>query len=296
MDSTSLDASSLDDTRNALEQVAAAPDRVTRWRRNIPMAVAATPIVVMMFAGAVTVPTITRFFASEDAQIVSFLQSLSEVPDADSRLNDPVVRDATERYVAGRYRDRLQSDELWSFLGLQGDLAALRNTGDAILARHPSVSQEELAEATEILAPELDETRQNAEWHGGVLAMGEVIITCLVALALVFVVLASVISSIAVPGGLATRGLGFAVVTRDGFEIGRGRSVLRVLVAWLPALVWFVYLLNSPKMQGWVPNPPQPLVGMAITLGLMIIGNVWTLWSRTRGPHDWIVGTWVVPR
>jgi uncharacterized RDD family membrane protein YckC len=105
-----------------------------------------------------------------------------------------------------------------------------------------------------------------------------------------------VLSLLVVPGGLMTRLLGLAVVTRDGTEINRWRSLVRVLVAWLPAILWLVYLAASPKMQGWVPNPPSPLLGTVITLAAMSIGAAWAVARPARGLHDWISGTWVVQR
>jgi uncharacterized RDD family membrane protein YckC len=67
-------------------------------------------------------------------------------------------------------------------------------------------------------------------------------------------------------------------------------------VAGLPGIVWFVYLAFSPKVQGWVPNPSRPLTAALVTVGVLAIGLVWTVVRRTRGPHDLLTGTWVVPR
>ena len=79
-----------------------------------------------------------------------------------------------------------------------------------------------------------------------------------VALSLLLMLLLSIVSSLIVPGGLFTRMLGHAVVTRDGAEIGRMLSLARVLVAWAPAIAWLLYLATSPKVQGFVPTPPNP--------------------------------------
>ena len=93
-----------------------------------------------------------------------------------------------------------------------------------------------------------------------------------------------------------TRLLGLAVVTRDGQEINRLRSVARALVAWLPAIVWLAYLITSPKIQGWVPAPASPLLGTALTLGALAVGATWAIARPTRGLHDRLAGTWIVPR
>ncbi len=104
------------------------------------------------------------------------------------------------------------------------------------------------------------------------------------------------LSSALVPGGVVTRLLGLAVVTREGKEIRRWRSLARVLLAWLPAIMWLGYLVMSPKIQGWVPAPASPLVGVVLTLVALAIGATWAIARPTRGPHDWLAGTWIVPR
>jgi hypothetical protein len=106
----------------------------------------------------------------------------------------------------------------------------------------------------------------------------------------------SIVSSLIVPGGLFTRMFGHAVVTRRGSEIGRARSLTRVLIAWAPAIAWLLYLASSPRVQGFVPTPTSPMLGALITLAALGIGAVFTSARPERGPHDWLLGTFVVPR
>jgi DNA-directed RNA polymerase specialized sigma24 family protein len=49
-------------------------------------------------------------------------------------------------------------------------------------------------------------------------------------------------------------------------------------------------------IQGFVPNPPNPTRGTLLVLGTMALGAIWTVVRTTRGPHDFVAGTWVVPR
>jgi uncharacterized RDD family membrane protein YckC len=60
--------------------------------------------------------------------------------------------------------------------------------------------------------------------------------------------------------------------------------------------VWLTYLALSPKVQGFVPTPPNPIVSTLITVSVLALGLLWTVVRRTRGPHDLLAGTWVVPR
>ena len=86
------------------------------------------------------------------------------------------------------------------------------------------------------------------------------------------------------------------MIKSDGREIGRARSLARVLVAWAPAITWLLYVAASPKVQGFVPMPPNPLLGAALTVAAMTIGAIVTIVRPSKGPHDWLLGTSVVPR
>jgi len=105
----------------------------------------------------------------------------------------------------------------------------------------------------------------------------------------------SIVSSIAVPGGVATRLIGIAVVTRDGNEIGRLRSLARTLIAWGPILPWLV-LVPNPIVMGFGPASPLPVLFISLAFGAMTAGVVWTIAAADRGLHDRIAGTFVVPR
>ena len=86
------------------------------------------------------------------------------------------------------------------------------------------------------------------------------------------------------------------MVTQSGREITRLRSLGRALFAMLPAIAWFVYLALAPKVQGFVPTPGAPLLSTTLTVGVLGLGALWTISRRTRGPHDVLLGTWVIPR
>jgi hypothetical protein len=245
----------------------------------------------------VALPALFQFMA-RNTEMLRLLESLHQKnPRAGSRMTDPVIRDAAERYLAGRYRTELGADAFWNSPPLRG-LQDRRRTAAEILARHPSVSAEELARVSSLIAPELEGARRELTRgrSSGFTEVGGPIILALTALTLLLVLGGSMLSSLIVPGGVMARLLGLAVVTRDGNEINRWRSLMRVLIAWLPATAWLVHLAASPKMQGWVPNPPSPLLGTAITLAAMSIGAAWAIARPAHGLHDWISRTWVVQR
>jgi hypothetical protein len=123
-----------------------------------------------------------------------------------------------------------------------------------------------------------------------------VIISTVTAGVLALVLVCLIVSSLVVPGGIASRQLGLATVTRTGKEITRAHSLARVLVAGIPAIAWLTYLAFSPKVWGFVPAPPNPIDATLVTVGALGVGLAWTVVRRTRGPHDVLTGTWVVPR
>jgi uncharacterized RDD family membrane protein YckC len=286
----------LQHAHESLVRVAAIPDHSVRWRRAIPIAIGSVPTLVMLVVTLVALPALFGFMA-RNVEMLRLLESVHN-PNARNRMTDPVIRDAAERYLAGRYRALLDDDSFWNSPPLRG-LQDRRRTAREILARHPSVSAEELARVSALIAPELQGGRRDraeVESGGGFGAVGGPIILALTAMTLLLVLGCSALSSLIVPGGVMARALGLAVVTSDGSEINRLRSLTRVLVAWLPAIVWLGYLASSPKIQGWVPNPPSPLLGTGIALALMSTGAMWAIARPARGLHDWISGTWVVQR
>jgi hypothetical protein len=242
-------------------------------------------------------PTMNRFFGRETTEMLGLLESLSApTPPPGSRLVDPGVRQAMEIYVAGKHSARLRDRGFWNSPVMQQGIAKrLQPTAESVAARHPSVSPEELARATTTIAPELERLR-GRQRRQRFSDLTPVVVTATTAGLLLLILLLSVVSSLIVPGGLFTRMLGHAVVTRSGHEINRMLSLGRVLVAWAPAIAWLIYLATSPKVQGFVPMPPNPTLGTFVTLAALGIGAIVTIVRPERGPHDWLLGTWVVPR
>jgi hypothetical protein len=262
------------------------------------MVFTAVPLLGMIaFVTLVIVPTMNRFFGPQTTEMLGLLESLyAPTPPPGSRLVDPAVRQAVETYVAGRHSERLRDPGFWNSPVIrQGIGQRLQPTADIAAARYRSVSPEELTRATTTIAPELARLRERRQRESFGDLTG-IIVTVLIAGMLLLFLLFSVVSSLIVPGGLSTRMLGHAVVRSNGREIGRMLSLGRVLVAWAPAIVWLLYLASSPKVQGFAPTPPNPLLGMVLTLTALGIGAIVIIVRPERGPHDWLLGTFVVPR
>jgi hypothetical protein len=263
--------------------------------RSLPIALSTAPVVIAAIATFVVAPAMQRFSNPDTAELLAWLGELTD-PSGDSRLADPATRQAAEAYVAERYRAELVDGGVWSITTDQGDMRPLRQTAEGLLARHPVVTPEEMARLSATLAPEIEERRQfSASVGAGLGAVLPVMRMMFIAVALAIALAVCLCSAIAVPGGIATQTIGLGVVRQDGRPIGRLRSALRALIAWAPAIAWFIYLAMSPKVQGFVPNPPNPMGGALLVLGVMAVGAIWTLVRTMRGPHDLIAGTWVVP-
>jgi hypothetical protein len=262
------------------------------------MVLVAVPLLGMMgFITLVIMPTMDRFFGRETTEMLGLLESLyAPTPPPGSRLVDPGVRQAMEIYVAGKHSARLRDPGFWSSPVIQQGIGRrLQPTADSVATRHPSVSPEQLARATTTIAPELERLRARQR-RESLSALTPIIVMVITAGMMLIVLLLSIVSSLIVPGGVFTRMLGHAVVTRRGSEIGRSMSLGRVLVAWAPAIAWLLYLASSPKVQGFVPTPSEPMLGTFLTLAALGIGAIVTIVRPERGPHDWLSGTWVVPR
>ncbi len=303
---------SIADARAALLAMASAPDRVSWWRRALPATVAAAPIVVMLIAALIMIPSLSRFADSETMAMMNQLGALKGTtrtvdvasgvtvqfgPGRTNPMREPAVRAAAEVAVAGRYAHLIRDEEFWN-AGVVRSLAPdYRSLADDILARHPDVSPQELAAAEAVLKESRERNAPaGARRQSSLLEIGGVITSTLTAAALALVMILCVISSLLVPGGVISRQVGLATVTRSGREITRGRSLVRTLVAFLPAIAWLTYLALSPRVQGFVPAPSNPMAATFVTVAVFAMGLVWTVARRTRGPHDLLTGTWVVTR
>jgi len=229
--------------------------------------------------------------------MMDWLGRISE-PAAESRLVDASLRREAEIYTAGRFATQLRDENFWRSIETQpdNDVAARHRQAKTLVEQYPAVAPEDLQHARATLAAEIDEIESNAAWHSAAPQVAPIIAAALAALGIAAAALFSLLSSTIVPGGIVTRLLGHAVITRSGAEIGRLRSVARTAIAWMPAVLWIVVLLQSKKLQGFVPNPSHPLLLAAAAIGALALGAAWTLVRPARGPHDWIMGTSVVPR
>ena len=266
-----------------------------RWRRALPIAFAAAPSVIIFAVMLLVLPGMNSFLGERILELMSLIEALYQSnPPAASHLQDPEVRDAFETYLVGKYETKLNSDDFWNTPIMQS-LRDRREIARKAMEHHPSVSAEELARASALIAPNIEYARQKSNMSLRDLTdIATIVLGTLVAIPLLLALGCSLVSAVCVPGGVVMRMLGLAVVTRNGTEITRLRSLGRAVVAWLPAILWLGFLMASAKIQGWVPAPSS-LVPTAALLGTLTFGAIWAI-ARPRGLHDRISGPWIMPR
>jgi uncharacterized RDD family membrane protein YckC len=281
---------SLEEAQAQLRQATASHERVSRWRRAVPIAMAAGPILFVALSTLIVYPNAdVVILTPEDREVIGLLKEL------ETDISSPEYRLAVETYLAGEHGALLRNTPLWSSSaqGPDGDRPELRRLASDIATRHPSVTAEEVARSKETIRSTLDRVRPPQRLN--VARPGVIALSVMGAVGSLMALFFSIVSSIAVPGGVVTRLIGLAVVTRDGNEIGRVRSLARTLIAWAPILAWLVLLFN-PIFMGFGPASPLPVLAVSVAFGTMIVGVVWTIAATDRGLHDRISRTWVVPR
>jgi uncharacterized RDD family membrane protein YckC len=297
----------LADVKAELLRLASIPSRPSRVRRALPMVIAAMPVAVLFLIVSVMLPMFARSLQGDASNIFrqrsEFMMWMTWITDsgADAELKTREQRTAAEQYVAAHFGSQLTSDEFWNTQAPQIEpFLGMRRTAAEIAARYPAVSPDELARASAIVAPQIqDLAAQSANLSANFPAGGEAlrgfVASGFASIPVLFSIACGLISVLAVPGGLVTRALRHAVVRRDGREIGRARSAIRFLVAWSPALAWIacvgVPMFGEPRV-----SPDVAVVVGSLAFLMMAAGAARTIANPGRGPHDRVAGTWVVPR
>ena len=297
----------LADVKAELLRLASIPSRPSRVRRALPMVMAAMPVAALFLIVSVMLPMFARSLQGDAGNMFrqrnDFMRWMTWLTDsgADAEFKTREQRDAAEQYVAAHFGSQLTSDEFWNTQAPQIEpFLGMRRTAAEIAARYPAVSPDELARASAIVAPQIQElaaesANLSANFPAGGEALRGLVASGFASIPVLVSIVCGLISVLAVPGGLVTRALRHAVVRRDGREIGRARSAIRFLVAWSPALAWIacvgVPMFGEPRV-----SPDVAVVVGSLAFLMMAAGAAWTIANPGRGPHDRIAGTWVVPR
>jgi hypothetical protein len=102
------------------------------------------------------------------------------------------------------------------------------------------------------------------------------------------------VSALVFHGGISYRLAGIALVAESGLNASRWQCALRSLIVWLPMtalLMMVVWIDLEYRGALWLCSAVQGLV----ILLLLAYAVIALRWPR-RGPHDWLAGTYVVPK
>ena len=287
----------LADVKAELLRLTSIPSRPSRIRRALPIVMATIPVAVPILAVTVILPSYTRSLQGGRLELLMWMTWITD-SGADAELKTQEQRTAAEQYVAAHFGSKLTSDEFWNTQAPQMEFSVgMRRRAAEIAARYPAVSPDDLARASAIVAPQIQEV---ADWRANFPAGGEAlrgfVASGFASIPVLFSIACGLISVLAVPGGLVTRALRHAVVRRDGGEIGRVRSAVRLLIAWSPVIAWMAYVGNPMFGELRAMSPAAAYAVGGLALMSVAAGAVWTIAVPGRGPHDRIAGTWVVPR
>lgn len=196
-------------------------------------------------------------------------------------------------YIAGRFGPMLADDATWTNKVTAEYLEPFHATAKRVLAEHPRVSAAETAAAAQQIESLLKKREVSAPNPLAEAMMAAATITSVASLPL------GLLSALIVPGGFLLRAVGIAVVTPDGHEPSRLRSLWRAIVAWLPFIAFATMVLGFL----WLPATlnvritvmdDQRFAVIAMVLGA--VGVTWAVVSPARGLQDWLAGTRLVPR
>jgi hypothetical protein len=109
----------LADVMAELLRLASIPSRPSRFRRGLPMALAAMPMAALFLIVSVMLPMFARSFGGERSVIAStqtFMRWMMWMTDsgADPEFKTEEQRTAAEQYVAAHFGSELTSDEFWN--------------------------------------------------------------------------------------------------------------------------------------------------------------------------------------
>jgi serine/threonine protein kinase len=284
----------LPDVKAELLRLASVPSRPSRIRRAVPIVMAAMPIVMPIVGVTVILPSFTQ---GSGIEVLMWMTWITD-SNADGKFKTQEQQTAAEQYVAAHFASQLTSDAFWSTrMPQMPSIAVMRQRAAEIVARYPAVPPDDLARATAIVGPEIQEVAAlRANFPAGREALDRFVASGFLFIPLLLPIACGMISVLAVPGGLVTQALRQAVVRRDGREIGRVRSVVRFLIAWSPFIAWMAYVGHPMFGEVRAMSPAAAYALGGFVLMVAAAGAMWTIAIPGRGPHDRIAGTWVVPR
>src|SRR5262249_50750067 len=157
-------------------------------------------------------------------------------------------RHALEIYISGTL-----GDAMLEALKLSDPVAQRLHSGPLRarmeeLIRNPTPSPRDILQAAALLQPFLKAHQSGAAFWQRL----RIWVSMAALFGLLLSVFGSIISPIVFRGGLLLHSLGFAVVTGEGIQASRLRSLCRALIAWTPAVL---FVVTAVQHTGFAPMP-----------------------------------------
>ena len=264
--------------------------RVTSWRRATAIALTNVPVTFVVIALLAILPEALRVVRQD---FLLPTNCLIEINKLESKSGDDTseLRRALETYCAARYAATYADERFWADGRARNIVEPLRPLAVRVLAGHPSVPPDEAAAAEKFTRETLGEqgTKRAA-------ATGTAIALSLPLAALGVCAALSLVLALVVRGGVMPRLLGLAVVNRRGTRVSRARGIWRALVAWSPIGLFWTYYFISRLLSRSFENTLLSIWIVTPLVVLALVGAAWTIAHPSRGWHDRIAGTWVVPK
>jgi hypothetical protein len=280
-----------------LEEVAEVPAAVSRSTRGLQLAASGVmPIgVTVITVIAIMIATVMKPGDSPLFKLDALLDVLEDTEESLAKRPDPGVQqkhDDIEVYLAEHMASVIENPATWESKAPKVGSRGARERAKAALERRRVRSAEEIRRADATAAPILEnQTRGfNKVSQPGALAgislatMGGTFIA---------VAVFAFVGALVTGTGFTFRPTGTALVNRRGQPISRIRALWRTAVAWSPvvALV-FAFKLGPDIFKAGI----AVLALHAALNGILIAGAIYAWLHPSRGIHDRIAGSWIVPR
>ena len=202
-------------------------------------------------------------------------------------------RDAIEIYIAEHLQEAVEeSAAVATSFPVMNKIRGEHALAARAIANHPRRTPEEVRNANEVAARVIANHSQSLAALQTPKAYWSLVIMMAGFGAAAAGVLA-LIGSLATRGGFTFRPFAAALVTKDGEPAPRLRALVRVVVAFAPALLLCLLVVKGASPQ---KATTTQLLAQTAALAVFIAGAIWALLHPSRGIQDRIAGTWIVPR
>jgi hypothetical protein len=266
------------------------PATVSFRRRLISVAV---PLVMALIAGLVGARADrheTKRFDEQWALAYPGVASPREIVEIHEYADTAETRGHCLTILAARYRDAAKNDDFWKQPAIIATSAGL-TTRDLIrsaVEALPNATEGEAAAAEKAIKREIREHRRFVEFAPLLVPVGLGAFVLAVGALISFVW--SAITG--VPPLLRLNDL--AIVRADGRPASRFRVILRTILGWLPVVIAGI----AAAVASSLPAEDFRKASLVTIAGLLaaLVGAALCLRRTDRGPHDKLIGTWLVPQ